>query len=144
MGRGNYQYRNFEDQLMLWLIGVLASLGSNVLFSVGIISGNCFRIRSEVNPGHETKWFLLVAFINVFDVGEKHVAWKYFSKSCAVLSLQRMTFMYFCETFCLVSDASIGDFINVILFYLVIGMPHKPLPEQLILPCRIKFSLLKS
>ena len=30
-------------------------------------------------------------FINVFDIGKKHAAWKYFAKSCAVLSLQMTT-----------------------------------------------------
>ena len=46
--------------------------------------------------------------------------------------------------FYLVANDYVGLFNNVLSFYLVIGMTHKPSPEQLILPCRINFSSLKS
>ena len=36
---------------------------------------------------------------------------------------------------CLVSAASVDAFNNVILFCLVIGMYHNPLPERLLLHC---------
>ena len=42
------------------------------------------------------------------------------------------------ECVCMVAEASVGDFNNVILFYLVIEMSHMPSPEPLLLPCRIK------
>ena len=84
------------------------------IFLVWILSGKYFRIRSEVNPVHETKLFLLMSFINVLDVGEKHAAWKYFAKYCPVLSLRRMTFMDWGECVCMVAAASVGDYNNVL------------------------------
>ena len=48
------------------------------------------------------------------------------------------------ECICMVAEASVGDFNNVILFYLVIEMSHMPSPEPLLLPCRIYISLLKA
>ena len=49
-----------------------------------ILTGKCFQIRSETNCVHEIKLFLLMKYINVFDIGEKHAVLKYFAKSCAV------------------------------------------------------------
>ena len=97
-----------------------------------------------VNPCHKTKRFILMAFINVFDVGEKHAAWKYFSKYCAVLSLQRIIFIDWVKGVFFVASDSGGAFNDVLLFCLVVGIYHKPLPEQLLLPCSINFPLFKA
>ena len=113
-------------------------------FAVGILSGDVFRIRSAVDPGQKTKQFLLVAFINVFNVGEKYAASKYFAKYCAVLSLQRMPFMEWGEGVFFVAADYVGAFNYVLLFCMVIGISHKTLPERLILTCGIIFSFLKA
>ena len=52
--------------------------------------------------------------------------------------------MYWGEGVCFFVAASVGSINDLILFCLVIGMSHKPLPERLLLPCRIDFSLLKA
>ena len=54
-----------------------------------------------------------------------------------------MTVMDWGECVCFFATSSVGDFNDVLLFWLVIGMYHKTLPERLLLPCRINFSLLK-
>ena len=85
-----------------------------------------------------------MGFIYLFDVGEKNVTWKYFAQSCAILSLQRMTFMDWGEVVCFAADAYVGAFNGLFLFCLVIGIFHKPFTERLILSCGINFSFLKS
>ena len=70
--------------------------------------------------------------INVFDVGEKNLVWKYFDKSCAALSLRMMTFMDLGEGACFVDATTVGTFNDLLLFWLVIWMFHKPSPEQLL------------
>ena len=53
-----------------------------------------------------------------------------------------MTLIYWGEVVCFVADFSVGAFNDVLLFRQAIGMPHKPSPERLILPCGI-FLILK-
>ena len=50
-------------------------------------------------------------YINVFDIGEKHAALKYFAKSCAVLSLQRTAFIDWGKGVCLIDADSVDDLI---------------------------------
>ena len=76
-----------------------------------IITGKCFQIRSETNCVHEIKLFLLMKYINVFDIGEKHAVLKYFAKSCAVLSLQRTAFIDWGKGVCLIDADSVDDLI---------------------------------
>ena len=40
---GHHWYCHVGDQLMLWLIGVLASLGSNIYFLFGYLVVNIFE-----------------------------------------------------------------------------------------------------
>ena len=75
-----------------------------------IITGKCFQIRSETNCVHEIIFFKM-EYINVFDIGEKHAALKYFAKSCAVLSLQRTAFIDWGKGVCLIDADSVDDLI---------------------------------
>ena len=80
------------------------------------------------------KWFLY-HFISVSADGVKHAFCKHLDISCTASC-------YIIITFIAVPGATFVDVFEDV-FFLVIGTPHKPLPEVIIFPCKIKCLFLR-
>ena len=57
--------------------------------------GRCLEIRLVEIPGHEIKWPLLMAEMNVDLTGMKAAAWNYWASSRLVLSWKIMPLAWF-------------------------------------------------
>ena len=55
------------------------------------LNGKFRSTKVSVNPGHDMKLLLRIAFFHVDFTGEKHAAWRYLTRSDLVCFFQMMT-----------------------------------------------------